>query len=378
MNRIYILLLSALLFSCSSERSSLIEGTAQGVANGTQIYLEELGVNNKRIALDTAIVTSEKFSFDHTLSEEMGLLLVSLEKSQPPLLLVKDNEPIQITLYKDSIASSVVEGSLENELFTKYRNDNRIDAVKRQQLSNNMQVSQRETDGVMVTLLREQIVALDEASVKNRKETITNNPDKMVALMALSDLVNSKKITLEETENFYNGLSSVLQNSVIGSSIENYIAQLKSQQIASNFASVGNKAPDFTARTPEGKDLSLKEAMGKYTIIDFWASWCGPCRRENPNVVNVYNQYHDKGLNIISVSLDRPGQEDRWKQAILKDKMDWFHISNLQFWQDPIARSYGVRAIPATFLLDENGIIIAKDLRGPALGAKMEELLGAS
>jgi thiol-disulfide isomerase/thioredoxin len=119
----------------------------------------------------------------------------------------------------------------------------------------------------------------------------------------------------------------------------------------------------------------LKDAMGEYTIIDFWASWCGPCRKENPNVVRVYNNYHDKGLNIISVSLDKAGQKDRWIKAIKKDKMDWFHVSNLQFWQDPIAKQYGVRSIPATFLLDKNGIIIAKNLRGNALDAKVASLL---
>ncbi|TVZ50983.1 TlpA disulfide reductase family protein [Dokdonia sp. Hel_I_53] len=378
MNRIFILLLIVLVSSCSNKDTNRIKGTAVGVPEGTQIVLEELGENNKRIAIDTAIVASEKFSFDTTISDGKGLLLLSIEKNQPPLLLVKEDKPVMITLYKDSIATSLVEGSVENELFNQYRNKNRIESTKKQKLSIDMQVSQRETDGIMVNLLRKQIAALDKSSVEDKKQLVTNNPDKMVAIMALSDLVNAKKLTIEETESYFNSLSSDVQNSIIGNSVENYIAQLKSQRIASNLASVGNKAPDFTAKTPDGKELSLNEVLGKYTIIDFWASWCGPCRRENPNVVNVYNQYHDKGLNIISVSLDRPGQEERWKKAIIKDKMDWNHVSNLQFWQDPIPRKYGVRAIPATFLLDENGVIIAKDLRGPALGAKMAELLGES
>lgn len=113
--------------------------------------------------------------------------------------------------------------------------------------------------------------------------------------------------------------------------------------------------------------------MGKITIIDFWASWCGPCRQENPNVVAVYNQYHSKGLNIIGVSLDT--NPTRWKEAIAKDKLTWTQISNLQGWEDPIAKAYGVEGIPATFLLDENGIIIGKDLRGDQLKAKIASLL---
>ena len=139
---------------------------------------------------------------------------------------------------------------------------------------------------------------------------------------------------------------------------------------------VGGVAPTFSAPSPDGKVVSLQDAMGKYTIIDFWASWCRPCRAENPNLVRVYNKYHDKGLNIISVSLDKAGQKDRWIKAIADDKMDWHHVSNLKFWQEPIAKMYGVRSIPATFLLDENGKIIDKKLRGTALENKIASLLG--
>jgi thiol-disulfide isomerase/thioredoxin len=140
-------------------------------------------------------------------------------------------------------------------------------------------------------------------------------------------------------------------------------------------AEPGSTAPAFSANTPAGKKLSLKEAMGKVTIIDFWASWCPPCRKENPNVVALYKQYHSKGLNIIGVSLDKPGNADKWKQAIAADNLTWNHVSNLMFWDEPIAKLYGVESIPATFVLDANGKIVAKDLRGPALSAKVAELL---
>ena len=119
--------------------------------------------------------------------------------------------------------------------------------------------------------------------------------------------------------------------------------------------------------------VSLKESLGKVTIVDFWASWCGPCRQENPNVVAIYNDLHAKGLNIIGVSLDKDAS--KWKEAIAKDKLTWTHVSNLKFWDEPIAKLYHVEAIPATFILDAAGNVVAKDLRGDALRAKIVELL---
>lgn len=381
MKYIILFLTISLFYSCgdtTTSSSSSITGLASGVADGTKIYLEELGANNKRIPVDTAIVVKETFVLDNKLAKEKNLLVLTVEGNRTPFILINDKSKIDITLYKDSISSSLVKGSIGNERFNKYRNESIALAEKRNKLVSDMQKAQRETDGIMVTQLKSDIATLDKNAIDSKKDVVKNNPDLMVSIMALSDLINSKTITVEETEGYFNALSPDIQSSTVGIAVNQYIAQLKSQRIASKLADVGNKAPEFTAKTPEGKDLALSDALGKYTIIDFWASWCRPCRMENPNVVNVYNEYHDKGLNIISVSLDRPGQNDRWKKAIIQDKMDWYHVSNLQFWQDPIPKKYGVRAIPATFLLDENGVIIAKNLRGPALGAKMKELLGKS
>ena len=136
---------------------------------------------------------------------------------------------------------------------------------------------------------------------------------------------------------------------------------------------IGSKALEFSGPNPDGKTLSFGELKGKVTILDFWAAWCKPCRAENPNVVSVYNKYHEKGLEIISISLDK-NRED-WIKAIAADQMDWHHISSLAYFDDPIAKQYNIRAIPATFILDENGVIVAKDLRGPALGAQIEKML---
>jgi thiol-disulfide isomerase/thioredoxin len=119
--------------------------------------------------------------------------------------------------------------------------------------------------------------------------------------------------------------------------------------------------------------VSLKECLGKVTIVDFWASWCGPCREENPNMVAIYNELHSKGLNVVGVSLDKDAQ--KWKEAIAKDKLVWNQVSNLKFWEEPIAKQYKVESIPATFILDAKGNIVAQDLRGEELKAKIKELL---
>lgn len=377
MRRIFIAALGLLVFACAKKENYSIKGTAIGVADGTEIYLQELAENNKRIDLDTAIVSAENFVFSKPRENGKGLQILSTSLGRQQLLLVKDQAPLTITLYKDSIPSSLVTGSKENELFNTYTITSRQLNKKKAELKQKLNQAQRETDGIMVTEYTSQIKALDEEYINSKKQVLDGNTNNMVAIMALSDLINAKVLKIEETEAYYNNLASDIQKSPIGNSIKKYIAQQKSQRAASKVASVGNKAPSFSAQTPEGKELALEATLGKYTIIDFWASWCRPCRMENPNVVRVYNKYHDKGLNIISVSLDRPGHKERWIRAIEKDQMDWYHVSNLQFWQDPIPRSYGVRAIPATFLLDESGTIIAKDLRGQALENKIAELLGA-
>jgi len=135
---------------------------------------------------------------------------------------------------------------------------------------------------------------------------------------------------------------------------------------------VGGQAPDFSQKTPDGEAMSLSDLKGKVVLLDFWASWCGPCRRENPNVVRLYNKYKDQGFDVLGVSLDR--NRDKWLVAIEKDGLEWHHVSDLKGWQNEVANMYGVRSIPHTILLDREGKIIAQKLRGGALEAKLEEL----
>ena len=136
---------------------------------------------------------------------------------------------------------------------------------------------------------------------------------------------------------------------------------------------VGDKAPEIELKNPQGEVIKLSDLKGKYVLIDFWASWCRPCRVENPNLVQLYRSNKDRGLRIVGVSLDK--EKNKWIQAIKDDGLVWNHVSNLQFWNDPIAKLYKVSAIPATFILDDKGVIIARDLRGIELYNKVEELL---
>lgn len=138
----------------------------------------------------------------------------------------------------------------------------------------------------------------------------------------------------------------------------------------------GEIAPDFTQLTPEDKPFSLSNLRGKYVLIDFWASWCGPCRRENPNVVRLYNTYKDKGFEILGVSLDR--DRTRWLDAIENDQLTWLHVSDLKGWSNAVAKQYNIRAIPHTILIDPEGRIIGQKLRGASLEAKLKELFDTS
>jgi thiol-disulfide isomerase/thioredoxin len=175
------------------------------------------------------------------------------------------------------------------------------------------------------------------------------------------------KYELNELEDFVNNFN-IAQDNEFANLLNEYIAKLK-------LVSVGQPYLDFTQETPEGNFLALSELVGKskLLLVDFWASWCGPCRAENPNVVAVYNDYHEKGFDILGVSLDM--NKENWIKAIETDGLIWHNVSDLKYWNNAAAQDYAISSIPSNLLIDENGIIIAKNLRGEDLRKKVEEIL---
>ncbi len=140
--------------------------------------------------------------------------------------------------------------------------------------------------------------------------------------------------------------------------------------------SVGKEAADFTQKDTAGIPVTLSSYRGKYVLLDFWASWCAPCRAENPNVVKAYGKYHPKGFEILSVSLDKEADKDKWLKAIHDDKLTWTHVSDLQSWGNSVAKTYAIQAIPQNFLIDPAGKIVGKNLRGEELAKKLKEVYG--
>ena len=369
MRRIFYLFITVILASCGEKEANgiALNGEALGFADGTQIMIYEV-VNNQPKVLDTFQVNGERFSGTLPNVAQAELRIMKAAGKNNNIIFFVEDEPLSAHLYMDSIASSYVTGGKENGLYRTYNTE--VDKINREKAAIGKQYKQAqlEQDGIMVTELRNQNTMLTQKEQQFKQNFVKENPNSLFSLMLVSELFGKDQFTPKQVETYLAKLDPQMAEHPT-------VADLKRTMASKKKASVGGIAPDFQAPDPNGNMLSLSDAMGKYTIIDFWASWCRPCRMENPNVVRVYNQYHDKGLNIISVSLDKNGQKARWLKAIEDDQMDWYHVSNLKFWQDPIAKQYNVRSIPATFLLDEEGRIIDKNLRGSALQNRIAQLL---
>ncbi len=360
------------LFFCSCQDNSTtieIEGTAQGMADGTELLFQKLNENNQPYIVDTIIINNESFSFELEKKGFPEIGLLTFQNVNSNVIFFIENKDLNATIYKDSIYSSKVTGSRENDLFNSFTADIKKYNAKKQANMEEFQEARKNMDNNAIVRLQTENAVLANEEKVFKKEFVEKNNNTLIALMMLNEMYARQEINAQETQRLLEGVNPKLENN-------NILIMLRKSLDAAKIAELGSIAPDFSGPAPDGSTLSLQEAMGKVTLIDFWASWCRPCRVENPNVVRVHNQYKDKGFNVISVSLDRPDQREQWLKAIEDDKMDWYHISNLQFWNDPIAKQYGVRAIPATYILDETGRIIAKDVRGPALGQKIGELLG--
>lgn len=286
-----------------------------------------------------------------------------------------ENDVINVVLEKDSLHTSKVTGTKSNEVFTLYSNTIKKLADKRKILNVDFRKASQINDTENSKNITSELAKVTNDIANYPFEFIKEYNNNYFSLTLIESLIAVQSTDLNKLIETYNFLDSEIKGSDYGRKVYNQILEMKKINDGLANLAIGKIAPKFSAPSTDGTPLALDDIKGKVTIIDFWASWCGPCRRENPNVVKTYEKYHDKGLEIISVSLDKPGQKDRWLKAIEDDKLTWHHVSNLNYFNDPVAKQYNIQSIPATYILDADGKIVAKNLRGPALEQKIGELL---
>lgn len=356
-----------------------INVSAPGVLNGIRAHVKIIDDRRQEINIDTAIVINEQFTFTGKINNS-AIRVLSVNSVNGSLAFVLEPGELDIELYKDSIQYSKVTGTKNNEAFNEYKKDFRILNEKFLSVRDERDAARLDPNGR--ELMEAKDIELHEVGKKRRDfphDFVDKNPDLDVSLLILE----TQMIGINQNMERFKANAEVLQDVIKRNAANKFIGQKLNAFIAQKEAEarldIGREAPDFKAPKPNGEMISLKDIKGKVTIIDFWAAWCGPCRRENPNIVRIYEKYHEKGLEIIGVSLDgksnQPDPKQQWLKAIDDDGLPWHHVSNLMYFRDPVAELYNINAIPATFVLDENGIIVGKKLRGEALENKIAELL---
>ncbi|MEL6917906.1 MAG: TlpA disulfide reductase family protein [Bacteroidota bacterium] len=354
------------LAACNSTPDGFkIEGTITGeLENGTNIFLKRTNDKNQPVDVDTTTVENGVFSFTgEGAVPELHYIFIDQVRGNIPVII--ENGEIVVKAQKDSLNFAKIKGTLQNDLFSDFLKSSRELSLKAMSMNNDMRAASAARDTATMAALREEYFELQEDAKKFELEYVKENPNALISALIIDKVLTTKALSDEEAQKMYDALTPEIKETKVGKVIMEKLAKGKT-------TSIGAKAPNFSAPTPTGEEMALNDVLGKVTILDFWAAWCKPCRAENPNVVKVYNKYHEKGLNILGVSLDKRAED--WKKAIVDDGLEWNHVSNVDYF-DEIAKLYGVDAIPATFILDEEGIIVAKNLRGPALEEKIASML---
>ena len=304
--------------------------------------------------------------------------LLNIETVEGKIPFILENGDIEMTINKDSINITQVTGTYNNEELNSYKEKGAAIQKKMMKFQKDntaiMQAAQQKQDTVAMNKLRKEYSKFQDEFSTQSDSYVSSHPKAFISALIIEGMFNQMTPDIAKIKKFYNSLDKSVKDTKHGKKIKkNLDAQTKPVAVIAP-VDIESMAPEFSAPNPEGKMVSLKESKGKFTIIDFWASWCKPCRQENPNMVALYKDFHAKGLNIVSVSLDEKSEE--WKKAIVADKLTWTNISNLKNFEDPIAVQYGIKLIPSTFIIDATGKVVAKDLRGAELKAKIAQLLG--
>lgn len=288
-------------------------------------------------------------------------------------IIILDSVPIHVkcVTVKKTVKGKEIEnvraeisGSVEQDIFKTMMMAQRDEMLMMLGLS--FMSRDEKTSAAMQDSLVMMYTAMKEKTVRTIDSLVANYPDCHTTALIINKFV-IKDRDLAEVEKMYESLTPRIKNAYLGRKLKTSIDNIKK-------TSIGSMAPDFTLPAPDGKNVSLSDYRGKIVLLDFWASWCGPCLREVPNVKKVYDKFHDKGFEILSVSLD--DKKDNWVNAIEKNDLDWGHVSSLKGWSCPVAKLYNVSGVPAMLLIDKEGKIVATKLRGDLLMEKVAEQFG--
>jgi peroxiredoxin len=376
MRNLFLLPLFILFVSCQSTSGDYTINISADVEDDHQIFLVNFDESNKPNVIDTLYVKDGLSSYSGVskLPDYQSLWVDGIRGSVPVFV-----EPGEITveLYKDSIQASKVSGTKTNVAFKRYIDEINPLFKSFYEIQNEMRNAMVSRDSLGYKDLEEQLKEMETKFNDYQIDYTKSNSDSYISAMVLIQLVMNKAIDNEVAYEIYNGFSKTIKKTKSAIKIYELVAPKEVEETEEaaqdGEVNVGDKAPDFSAPNPNNIAVSLNKSLGKLTVLDFWASWCGPCRVDSSNLVKVYNTYKAKGLAIVGISLDK--QKESWKKAIDNDQLDWTHVSYLKRWDDPIAAIYGVRSIPQLFLLDENGVVIAKERHAADFIPFLEKIL---
>jgi thiol-disulfide isomerase/thioredoxin len=335
--------------------------------NGQTVYLENylwyMEISDKKV-LDSAVIRNNKFEFKGK-TDSSYMALISY-RNNPFKMIFVENGNIKLDIPED-IFRSVVSGTKLNDLFTSYGESVEPVRTKRDELMQYAN-SQERTDALQKEV-EERYDNLTKEMLQVSVDFLNKNPGTVFSARLLVSIM-SQGVDEEIAKNAYEGLDETVKNSALGNMIHKEIERMKIKAIAA-----GEIFRDLTMKTPDDKDISISDyaGKGKYVLLDFWASWCGPCRSENPNVVALYKEYKDKGFEIVGVSLDNSKSE--WIKGIESDGITWPQMSDLKGGNSDATVKYRIKGIPFTVLLDKEGKVIETNLRGDELRDKLKTLI---